>query len=141
MTLTDKDTRRADSLAGLLRIYEFFSVNPDLLPLRGFSLMDPTGGDAKVELERARKWARAFGNADKSYGDALLTIQSKPGAFGPHQIGYLAMRGSVCTKTVTTVEREVTEPDPELVALAPMITHTVSKEVIEWTCPDSLLAT
>ena len=145
-TTTDTDTevaaKRAEWLDGLHRVFEFFVENPELIPPDGDGIRyrDATGGNASEERHRAGMWAKALGSCDKGYQDTLATIASKPGRFGPHTVGYIAMRSSVCTKTVTLVEKEVTEPDPELVADLPLVSRTVTEEVIEWDCAEPILA-
>jgi hypothetical protein len=50
-------------------------------------------------------------------------------------------RNLVCERVVTGTETvTVTEPDPELVAGLPTVTRTETREIVEWVCPDSVLA-
>lgn len=132
--LTDQQRDWCD---GLSAIADFYREHPDLIPNRSQRVQDMTCGDD--EKERAVAYVRALGGANKEWSDSLLTVKSKAGRFGPHFVEYVALRESVCTKTVTVVEKEVTERDPELLETVPLVTRTVIEEVIEWDC-DPLLA-
>ncbi len=137
--LTDQQVEWLD---GLHAAYVFFCEHPEVIPTHGgLSIKDYSS--RPTERERAAMWARALGHADKrpsGAGTDLFYIEAKPGRFGPHTVGYTANRDAVCTKTVTTVEEEVTEPDPEAVAALPMVTRTVTREIVEWDCSEPLLA-
>jgi|SRR5450759_649443 len=128
-------------LEGLHEVYVFLSAHPELIPSGlGVSIIDYTGGGAYAERARAAKWVKALGSCDKKFSDELMTITSKQGRFGPHKVGYSTWRESVCTKTVTTTEREELVPDPDVVAKAPLVKRTVIDEIVEWDCTDALLA-
>lgn len=145
MTITDEDAtvvlteQQTEWIDGLADAVGFFRSHPHLIPkYNSVSLMDYTPLDAEGEKERARQWVRALGSVDKVMSESLVTFTSKPGRFGPHAVGYVTARSSVCERVVTTVEREVVERDPETVerALAdiPMVPRTVTEEVVSWDC-------
>ena len=62
-------------------------------------------------------------------------------AFGPHTLKAWSTHDRVCERVVVgteTVTRE--EPDPEALKQVPTVTVTEEREVIEWRCPESILA-
>lgn len=133
-----EDPRRQEWLDGMFAVLEFYRTHPELIPTTGHEFLD----FSSVADEKARciAYARALGQADKDYSGSVFRVSSKPGAFGPHHVVYVATKSAVCTRTIETVEKEVTGPDPDAVAALPEVTRTITEEVVTWECPPSLLA-
>lgn len=131
----DIDLWRQQWLAGLRAFADFMECNPDLIPTMGLNLKDFMGPYDREEREHVAAWIRALGDAEKQYTANTVTVQSKPGRFGPHEVGHVASRSAVCNRVVTTTTETVSVPDPA----APLVTREVEVEHVEWIC-DPLLA-
>jgi hypothetical protein len=131
-----EDERRAKWLDSLHDVYVFFQAHPELIDSMASAAV--TGYGIQHEREQAVKWVRALGQSDKDYGTYGVSVVPKPGRFGPHTVRFFATKEAICTRTVETVEREVTGPDPDAVAALPVVTHTVTDEIITWDCPPLL---
>jgi len=124
-------------IRGLRDIADWLEAHPDYVPeetKHGVQVNLP-GILSKEDLITA---GRAMGGTlEKNVTDSFFWLDRR---FGQHTLSAACWRDQVCEKIVTVTEEEVTEPDPAIVAVLPMITHTVQRETVEWVCPDSVLA-
>ena len=128
--------RRAEFISGLRELADFLTVHPEI----EFS---PMFGSATAlwyckNTEELADAARTLGRADKQTSDSFLNLDRQ---FGPHSIRAYASHERVCERVVVrteTVTRE--EPDPEALKNVPTVTVTEEREIVEWRCPDSILA-
>lgn len=127
---------RAEFVAGLRGLADFLDAQPEVD-------FDPSYGAASVlwycgDAEGLAAAARTLGRVTKRTDDSFLNLDRR---FGPHKIQAYASHDTVCERVVVgteTVTRE--QPDPEALKHVPTVTVTEEKEIVEWRCPDSLLA-
>lgn len=131
------DTRQ-EWIDGLSDLADFVESHPD------FPLPDRHGtrvyvwaqhdSDGEGQLAFLGRCARVLGRATKEADEKYFTVARK---FGPHVLAVCAHRDAVCERVVVgteTVEVQVPPPGVEMLAV------TEVREVVEWHCPESLLA-
>jgi hypothetical protein len=105
-------------------------LNPSLSTLTVFWYCENAGKLAEA--------ARGLGRVAKRSDESYLNLDR---SFGPHKIQAYASHYGVCERIVVGTETVTEEvPDPELLAKVPTVTVTEEVEIVEWRCPDSLLA-
>lgn len=137
---------RAEYIRGLREIADWLEAHPEVpLPYLGTTqggrsesgLHIYLGSDRDQKAELA-KIARAMGKAEKVPHDDLGRLNLVRRFAGIALIA-VADRDEVCEKVVLSTET-VTEmvPDPEYMAIAPMIQRETVKEIVEWRCTSIL---
>jgi hypothetical protein len=96
--------------------------------------------DASDERGEMIRLARTLPVRRWGKGGTTYSFEMTGGMAGGLKITLSAFRRSVCERTVTTREVTETVPDPEALALVPMVEVTRTEEVVEWHCPESVLA-
>lgn len=114
---------------GLRKLADWAEKHPDSSLLdQGLNHYGFVYDDAVTNLAKA---AKAFGHAEKSKTDNYFNVV---GRFGPHKMEVTSPRENVCVRTVVGVEEIPEKIIPEQVIPAKTV------EVVEWVCPESLLA-
>ena len=132
--VTEDDRRRY--LDGLQELVDFLKAHPAVDFNPEYSVITILWHRSGVdELAKA---ARLLGRVEKRSDDSFLNLERH---FGPHRIQAYSSHTAVCERVVVgteTVTRE--EPDPEALKQVPKITVTEEREIVEWKCPESILA-
>lgn len=124
--LTDQQRTWINDLRALTN---FLEAHPALIPRLGLRVLHPVNNaEAMRSITRgAGRWTKA------AYGDWFNLDQS----IGVHGISVYAERANVCERHVVGT-KAVEVRDPEMMKGVPFV--TVLEDVVEWVCPDSLLA-
>lgn len=130
------DDSRREWIDQLRAVADFLETHPDWqIPGLGVRVAavhyEPLHGDAKQFVARH---TRMLGTAEKGTRDDYFDVRR---AFGPHEVVVVAKRDDICERVVLgtkTVEVKVPPPGVE------MLTETREVEVVEWVCPESILA-
>ena len=124
--------KRSAKIQGLRDLADFLEAHPDTKPPESLYALE--GCD---DAEQLAMRARALGGRwDKGASGEWFELRRH---FGPYRYELYASRAAVCEAVVVGSEEvEVTEPDPELLAAVPQVTRTVTRDVVEWRCPQLL---
>lgn len=131
-----KTVERAEFVRGLRELADFLAAHPEI----DFS---PDYGTATVQWwcggpNDLAAAARTLGRVEKKSDDSFLSLVRH---FGPHKIDAYALHSRVCERVVVRTETVATEvPDPEALKQVPTVTVTEEREIVEWRCPESILA-
>lgn len=125
-------------IAGLKEMVSFIDEHPDLAGHYGIDIfVNCQTWDGQDQSAVMAEKARSLGSFEKSSTPDSLVLTRR---FGPHRLSLFMDHKLVCTPVERTVTEEVTEPDPELLAQVPLVKRTVERTVVEWECPESILA-
>ena len=139
---TNLRTENQKMVASFRAMADWLEQRPEF-PVRHINYMPVYPGDIQRPGESAQsamgRLVRELGMGDKQ-SDAFAVKVYKP--FGTGGVGILAYatHEEICERIVRKEHRTVREPDPVALKAVPTITHEREIEVVEWKCPESLLA-
>jgi hypothetical protein len=139
----DDSSDRARRIASMRDLADLLEANPDLPIGTSFYLRHSVydgecGMDAKTRMRQIR---RMYGGTFEKSWDNHETLPEffLRGRFGEYDVQIATRRENVCERVVTaTVEETVEEIDPAYLEQAPKIERVVTKEVVDWICPEDL---
>jgi hypothetical protein len=132
------DTRK-EWVDGLHAVADYVEAHPGLpLPsafgARFYLFAGHEADEGETPLAFLTRCARELRRTDKDVDPNYFSLSRR---FGPHAIVALAARDAVCERVVVGTEPVEVQVPPEGVA---MVTVTEQRDVVEWRCPESLLA-
>jgi len=123
----EQRARAAKWLLDAEEMIKFLQKRLELVPSSGLSVLNYSNDAAELATH-----ALLLGSAEKSGSDEWYSVVKR---FGAHRIEVYGQRDDVCERIVVgtrDVEKMVVDPD------APLVTVTVTEEIVEWVCPPSL---
>lgn len=138
----EEEDYRARNIESLRRYADLLESTPDLpiafLPILRHQVY---AFESESAADRMRQIRRLYGGQfNKSWDDHPTYAEFfLKGKFGEFDVVISTARENVCERVVTgTIEEVVHEPDPDQVAMIPMVERTVKKEIVDWICPEDL---